>query len=567
MPLHYSLSQSAALRPRFWLWIIASCAMVVNLARAQPVTGDLEINTLVVTPLSITSGGTVDATFNVTNLGPGRGQLATVEVLVDGVRERLASPLTTFVAGETKGFSVSAIQMPTLTPGQTRAVEVRIKISESNATNVGNNQQAKFVTVTAPLPDILPATPSGWSGSIVVSDVQNATSTKLSITQGSTVYANFGWRNAGGAFTTPGIQAQLFLNNSVVFDTPFPPLGANSATQSKTNVSLGTLGIGHYTLELRLDGSGGIQESNENNNSAVLELDVVAPPRPNLAPYAPPGWPSALIVSREAGTLTSSSVFRAGDTAYLDIGYGNFQSTAAGAFTNSIEVNGAPIGSFNDPGLPGLSGRGLTDFVQITGLPAGPSTIAVRLDSTNAIQETNESDNLLQATVLVDGCNAPIQAPVSITVTAGDSAQLTAAIGSGSYGVTFQWQRNGSPLTNGVGGASVGGGTVSGATGALPSPTTGSPFALGIADVKVSDAGDYRIQFTNICGQRFSTAAHLSVRCSTIDLNADGQIDLEDFFGFLNCFDASAACADIDGNPGVDLGDFFTFFNGFDAGC
>lgn len=51
------------------------------------------------------------------------------------------------------------------------------------------------------------------------------------------------------------------------------------------------------------------------------------------------------------------------------------------------------------------------------------------------------------------------------------------------------------------------------------------------------------------------------------DLNDDSLVDLDDFFAFLNCFDATDVCADVDGNPGVDLGDFFAFFNGFDRGC
>lgn len=47
----------------------------------------------------------------------------------------------------------------------------------------------------------------------------------------------------------------------------------------------------------------------------------------------------------------------------------------------------------------------------------------------------------------------------------------------------------------------------------------------------------------------------------------DGEIDLNDFFYFFDCFDAELPCADLDGTPGVDLGDFFFFFNAFDAPC
>jgi hypothetical protein len=51
------------------------------------------------------------------------------------------------------------------------------------------------------------------------------------------------------------------------------------------------------------------------------------------------------------------------------------------------------------------------------------------------------------------------------------------------------------------------------------------------------------------------------------DVNQDGEIDLTDFFQFLNDFDQTLGTADIDGVDGVDLGDFFAFLNAFDTGC
>lgn len=51
------------------------------------------------------------------------------------------------------------------------------------------------------------------------------------------------------------------------------------------------------------------------------------------------------------------------------------------------------------------------------------------------------------------------------------------------------------------------------------------------------------------------------------DLDLDTQVDLNDFFQFLNWFDQSDPRADLDGVNGVDLGDFFSFLNHFDATC
>lgn len=51
------------------------------------------------------------------------------------------------------------------------------------------------------------------------------------------------------------------------------------------------------------------------------------------------------------------------------------------------------------------------------------------------------------------------------------------------------------------------------------------------------------------------------------DIDGVPGVDLNDFFYFFNCFDATQPCADIDGVPGVDLNDYFLFLTAFDSGC
>lgn len=55
-------------------------------------------------------------------------------------------------------------------------------------------------------------------------------------------------------------------------------------------------------------------------------------------------------------------------------------------------------------------------------------------------------------------------------------------------------------------------------------------------------------------------------RCPA-DVNSDGQLDLVDFFDFLNAFDAGDEEADVDGSGVVDLTDFFEFLMDFDTSC
>lgn len=54
-------------------------------------------------------------------------------------------------------------------------------------------------------------------------------------------------------------------------------------------------------------------------------------------------------------------------------------------------------------------------------------------------------------------------------------------------------------------------------------------------------------------------------RWSYADINRDGQVDLNDFFDFLNCFDQNLPCGDVNGDTLVDLTDFFDFLNAFDV--
>jgi Tol biopolymer transport system component len=55
-------------------------------------------------------------------------------------------------------------------------------------------------------------------------------------------------------------------------------------------------------------------------------------------------------------------------------------------------------------------------------------------------------------------------------------------------------------------------------------------------------------------------------RCPS-DVNADGSVDLADFFQFFNDFDQTLPGADLNGDGNVDLVDFFAFLNAFDLSC
>ncbi|MBL8876831.1 MAG: hypothetical protein JNM86_13630 [Phycisphaerae bacterium] len=160
---------------------------------------------------------------------------------------------------------------------------------------------------------------------------------------------------------------------------------------------------------------------------------------------------------------------------------------------------------------------------------------------------------------------------------------IQANVEAGWSAVSCQWQRELPPnsgtfenIVNGSSGASpnANGGTVSGASGQLPSPTDGTPAILTITNIQPSDAGLYRVTFWNSCGEATSIPVEVKVKAHITDINADGQVDDADFILFLNqydlmlCADASmpdACSADFDQDGFVDDADFAIFVPAYSA--
>lgn len=196
----------------------------------------------------------------------------------------------------------------------------------------------------------------------------------------------------------------------------------------------------------------------------------------------------------------------------------------------------------------------------------------------------------------------PLKADVTDTVT------LSATPATGYSTVSVQWRRNGTPITNGLAGASPGGGLVSGAAGSLASPTTSEPAVLTITNAQPSDSGDYTAVFSNACGSTTSVAAIVSVvigACNpadlcgagatydngSVDVPPDGQLTIDDFLVFLTAFTDKTGCpgagpcnpsdvcgagatydngvVDVPPDGQLTIEDFLVFLNAFNdaAGC
>lgn len=246
---------------------------------------------------------------------------------------------------------------------------------------------------------------------------------------------------------------------------------------------------------------------------------------------------------------------------------------AGGAFTtmNGLPASGLAVWTGNSWQAVGGGVSRPVGFVNVntfTELPTGYLAVGGYFDAAGGRRADNAA--LFNGTAwqpLVSTTAPLVQVPpASQTTESGRTTILRATAGRGYAGVSVQWFRNGNPVANGPGGASPAGGTVSGASAPLPSPSNGSPVTLTITNTQPSDAGHYTATFSNSCGSTTSIAATLTITCSA-DFNHDGGVDSDDVIDFFSAWDAGNIAADFNHDAGVDSDDVIGFFERWDAGC
>lgn len=170
------------------------------------------------------------------------------------------------------------------------------------------------------------------------------------------------------------------------------------------------------------------------------------------------------------------------------------------------------------------------------------------------VNSTSTSDSFSTTTLRRPGiyAGAIIRAPRDAHVTVNRSALLDA--GATRVGITYRWSRDGIDL---VDGRTANGSFVSGA----------STAALMIGEVRAADAGTYTLTATSPCETRTASAA-VTVRCAP-DLNADGEINADDFAAFLECYFAGNPCeeAEFTDDSVLDADDLAEFIGAYFAGC
>jgi hypothetical protein len=134
-------------------------------------------------------------------------------------------------------------------------------------------------------------------------------------------------------------------------------------------------------------------------------------------------------------------------------------------------------------------------------------------------------------------------------VAAGDNATF-GVVAHGPGPLTYQWRRNGVPLSPFAG-------DYSGAR-------TPNLTILGAA---ASDEAVYDVVITNACGDTPSKGARLRITSCPADFNRDALVNSQDFFDYLTAFFTLDPRADFDASGAVDSADFFAFLGAWMGGC
>jgi uncharacterized protein (TIGR03437 family) len=164
---------------------------------------------------------------------------------------------------------------------------------------------------------------------------------------------------------------------------------------------------------------------------SILLFSEIGVAQPNLTPYQPSGWSDAIVVSRVTGTNTDITGLTTADTLYVDWAVLNngADATTVGFYT-ALYVDNVLFNSwYTDPPLNPNYYTYFLDY-SLGPLAAGTHTIQIVTDSTNAIAESNESDNQYIKTISIATLQPQTATPVLTGIV--NTASSTSAIAPGS---------------------------------------------------------------------------------------------------------------------------------------
>ena len=260
---------------------------------------------------------------------------------------------------------------------------------------------------------------------------------------------NNGGSTAGGTFYT-----ELLVDGTYKTNWSTTALTAGNYTYV-TGYSLGTLSAGTHTIEIYTDYTNAVTESNESDNTYTKTITVLA--LPNLTPYTPSGWSAPVVVSTTSGDTTDSSPLYTTSNLYVDWAVqNNGGSTAGGTFYTELLVDGTYKTNWSTTALTAGNYTYFTGYSLGT-LSAGTHTIEIYTDYTNAVTESNESDNTYTKTItvlalpnLTPYTPSGWSAPVVVSTTSGGTTDSSPLYTNSNLYVDWAVTNNGGSTAGGT---------------------------------------------------------------------------------------------------------------------
>jgi hypothetical protein len=131
------------------------------------------------------------------------------------------------------------------------------------------------------------------------------------------------------------------------------------------------------------------------------------PTQPDLIPYTPTGWSSPLVISKTSGTSSDDAGITSADSLYVDWAAVNASAVnISTGFYVSLQVDGVEVYNWSVASLEAGYYAYDTDH-PLGKLSAGSHTISMVVDSTNAVAEGNEGNNVYTKTLFVSQALLP----------------------------------------------------------------------------------------------------------------------------------------------------------------
>ncbi len=406
---------------------------------------DLNIQTANISPVNISSGGTLNLNYTIRNIGTATAGYSYTRFYLSNdcayssndtyIGQRYLQSLSAGVSSTVSNYSLN---IPTSIPAGIHYLIIKADGSNTvSESNENNNTSCHSFNINS-----IPTTPD--------LSIQNCNTNPTSITVGNTTSVSYSVKNIG-AVTSGYSYTRFYLSNDCTYSSNDIYIGQRylqslsagaTSNVSSHQVSIPTnISPGNYRLIIKTDGSNLVTESSESNNTCCIPI-TVTPPINVGPPDLKIAIPNIITTSVTAGGTISTSCndhnIGLGTAGAHKIKY--WLSTNCTYDSNDVYLGFYQVSSLN-AGVSILINKVLTIP---SNTPSGTYRIIFKTDADNDVpNESNENNNtacsyLDSFTVINPTCNAPTNTQISATNISATIARLNMSPISGT--IQYDWQ-------------------------------------------------------------------------------------------------------------------------------